>query len=65
MIKYRKLIVIGGTGRNVGKTEFGLYTDPEIFFSITCLRPKSLAIPPDEAIFRSAPAISEDEPNFH
>jgi hypothetical protein len=63
MIKYKKLIVIGGTGRNVGKTEFVCTLIEKFSSQLPVYALKVSAISPDEEIFHGT--HSEDEPNFH
>ncbi|MFT5702192.1 MAG: hypothetical protein ACI8ZB_005103 [Desulforhopalus sp.] len=62
MIKYKKLIVIGGTGRNVGKTEFVCTLIEKFSSQLPIYALKVSAIFSDEEIFHGT--HSEDEPNF-
>jgi hypothetical protein len=63
MIKYKKLIVIGGTGRNVGKTEFVCKLIEKFSSQLPIYALKVSTIFPDEEIFHGT--HSEDELNFH
>jgi hypothetical protein len=63
MIKYKQLIVIGGTGRNVGKTEFVCKLIEKISSQRAVYGLKVSAIFPDEELFHGT--HSADEPELH
>lgn len=59
MTKYKQLIVIGGTGRNVGKTEFVCQLIEKISSQMPVYALKVSAIFPDEELFHGAHSVDE------
>ncbi len=63
MTKCKQLIIVGGTGRNVGKTEFVCKLIEKIASQMPVYALKVSAIFPDEELFHGT--HSEDEPDLH